>query len=128
MANYVCRQWGNLLVLSAAFKDTVLSSCIDEELLRTLFHKTISFLRRSATATSSLRTDMHILEGIQRDLFQGPDPRMASSFSSGAGGPGYHTPRQQTMAAPPQMPHSMNDHVLPRSVPHHLQMTSSHGQ
>ncbi|KAM0360229.1 hypothetical protein ACHAO7_012141 [Fusarium culmorum] len=62
-------QWGNLLVLSAAFRDPVLHSYVDEELLRILFHKTIQFLRQSATATSALRTDMHILEGLQRDLF-----------------------------------------------------------
>ncbi|KAI8725167.1 Zn(2)-C6 fungal-type domain-containing protein [Fusarium sp. LHS14.1] len=122
-------QWGNLLVLSAAFKDPVLHSYVDEELLRTLFHKTIQFLRQSATATSSLRTDMHILEGLQRDLFMYPDPRTASSFSSGTSAPGYHTPRPVAMAAPPQVPHHMNDQVLPRPMPHHLQqMSSSHGQ
>lgn len=122
-------QWGNLLVLSAAFKDPVLHSYVDEELLRTLFHKTIQFLRQSATATSSLRTDMHILEGLQRDLFMYPDPRTTSSFSSGTSAPGYHTPRPVAMAAPPQVPHHMNDQVLPRPMPHHLQqMSSSHGQ
>uniref|UniRef100_A0A0D2YCE7 Uncharacterized protein n=1 Tax=Fusarium oxysporum (strain Fo5176) TaxID=660025 RepID=A0A0D2YCE7_FUSOF len=63
-------QWGNLLILSAAFRDPILHTYVDEELLRTLFHKTIQFLRQSATATSALRTDMHILEGLQRDLFQ----------------------------------------------------------
>ncbi|KAG7408857.1 hypothetical protein Forpe1208_v012339 [Fusarium oxysporum f. sp. rapae] len=65
-------QWGNLLILSAAFRDPILHTYVDEELLRTLFHKTIQFLRQSATATSALRTDMHILEGLQRDLFQLP--------------------------------------------------------
>lgn len=119
-------QWGNLLVLSAAFRDPVLHSYVDEELLRTLFHKTIQFLRQSATATSALRTDMHILEGLQRDLFS-YDPRTNSSFSSGTSAPGYHTPRPVAMAAPPQMPHSMSDQGHPRSMPHHLQMTS-HGQ
>ncbi|EXK79699.1 hypothetical protein FOQG_15724 [Fusarium oxysporum f. sp. raphani 54005] len=62
-------QWGNLLILSAAFRDPILGTYVDEELLRTLFHKTNQFLRQSATATSALRTDMHILEGLQRDLF-----------------------------------------------------------
>jgi len=119
-------QWGNLLVLSAAFRDPVLHSYVDEELLRTLFHKTIQFLRQSATATSALRTDMHILEGLQRDLFS-YDPRTNSSFSSGTSAPGYHTPRPVAMGAPPQMPHSLSDQGHPRSMPHHLQMTS-HGQ
>lgn len=62
-------QWGNLLVLSACFKDDVLSSQVDAGLLHTLFTKTIQFLRQSSTATSSLEIDIHILEGIQRDLF-----------------------------------------------------------
>ncbi|KAF4961768.1 hypothetical protein FSARC_10106 [Fusarium sarcochroum] len=63
-------QWGNLLVLSAAFRDPVLHMYVDEQLLRTLFHKTIQFLRQSAAGTSALRTDMHILQGLQRDIFQ----------------------------------------------------------
>jgi hypothetical protein len=120
-------QWGNLLVLSAAFRDPVLHTYVDEELLRTLFHKTIQFLRQSATATSALRNDLHILEGLQRDLFS-YDPRTNSSFSSGTSGPGYHTPRPTAMAAPPQMHHSMSDQGHPRSMPHHMQMNSSHGQ
>ncbi|GKU22607.1 unnamed protein product, partial [Fusarium langsethiae] len=62
-------QWGNLLVPLAAFRDPVLHSYVDEELLQTLFHKTIKFLRQPATATSALRTDMRILEGLQKDLF-----------------------------------------------------------
>ncbi|KAF4971255.1 hypothetical protein FSARC_1877 [Fusarium sarcochroum] len=72
-------QWGNLLILSAAFRDLVLHTYVDEGLLRTLFHKTIHFLRQSATGTSALRTDMHILEGLQRNLFQ-YDPRTNLSF------------------------------------------------
>ncbi|KAK2666436.1 Zn(2)-C6 fungal-type DNA-binding domain [Fusarium oxysporum f. sp. vasinfectum] len=39
-------QWGNVLILSAAFRDPVLRTYVDEELLRTLFHKTIQFLRQ----------------------------------------------------------------------------------
>ncbi|KGQ02537.1 hypothetical protein BBAD15_g12250 [Beauveria bassiana D1-5] len=62
-------QWGNLLVLSAAFKDPIMGRYIDEKLLRHLFPETIRFLRQSATATSSLRIDMHILEGIQKDFW-----------------------------------------------------------
>ncbi|KAG6990440.1 hypothetical protein FocnCong_v020201 [Fusarium oxysporum f. sp. conglutinans] len=120
-------QWGNLLILSAAFRDPILHTYVDEELLRTLFHKTIQFLRQSATATSALRTDMHILEGLQRDLFS-YDPRTNSSFSSGTSAPGYHTPRPVPMAAPPHMPHQMCDQGHPRSMPYHLQMNSLHWQ
>lgn len=64
-------QWGNLLVLSAAFKDPIMHKYVDEKLLHHLFQKAIAFLRQSATATSSLRTDMHILQGLQED-FWGP--------------------------------------------------------
>ncbi|KAH7326067.1 hypothetical protein B0I35DRAFT_125234 [Stachybotrys elegans] len=63
-------QWGNLLVLSAAFRDPILHQYVDEPLLRTLFDKTISFLHQSATATSSLRIDKCILEGLRKDLFE----------------------------------------------------------
>ncbi|KAF9784230.1 hypothetical protein IL306_007814 [Fusarium sp. DS 682] len=120
-------QWGNLLILSAAFQDPILRTYVDEELLRTLFHKTIQFLRQSATATSALRTDMHILEGLQRDLFS-YDPLTNSSFSSGTSAPGCHTPRPVPMAAKPPMPHQMGDQEHLRSMPQHLQMNSSHRQ
>ncbi|KAG8664438.1 uncharacterized protein FPOAC1_013776 [Fusarium poae] len=120
-------QWGNLLILSAAFCDPILCTYVDEELLRTLFHKTIQFLRQSATATSALRTDMHILEGLQRDLFS-YDPRINSNFSSGTSAPGCHTPRPGLMAAQPRMPHQMGDQGHLRSMPHHLQMNPSHRQ
>ncbi|KAH7461780.1 hypothetical protein FOMA001_g18778 [Fusarium oxysporum f. sp. matthiolae] len=96
-------QWGNLLILSAAFRDPILYIYVDEELLRTLFHKTIQFLRQSATATSALRTDMHILEGLQRDLFS-YNPWTKSSFTSGTSALGCHTPRPVPMAAQPLMP------------------------
>lgn len=104
-------QWGNLLILSAAFKDPVLHPFVDEELLRTLFFKTVQFLRQSAAATSSLRIDMRILEGLQRDLFYTPDLRANSSFSSNTS---TQTPRP-VMAA-----------TTPMSA--HLQMGPLHGQ
>ncbi|EGX96258.1 C6 finger domain protein, putative [Cordyceps militaris CM01] len=73
-------QWGNLLVLSAAFRDPIMGAYVDEKLLRHLFQKTIAFLRQSATATSSLRIDMHILEGIQHD-FWGIEPSYSSNYN-----------------------------------------------
>jgi hypothetical protein len=91
-------QWGNLLVLSAAFRDPILHSEVDRELLRDLFVKTIRFFHQSATATSSLRTDMLILEGLHTDLFQHSEPRMNSSFSSSTS---TLTPKMPPMAAPP---------------------------
>lgn len=96
---------------------------VDEELLQVLFSRTIYFLRQSATATSSLRIDMFILEGLQRDLFV-HDPRTSSSFSSGAS---LHTPKM-LMAAPPLMPHPSGEpgHMLSMSPHAHMGMT--HGR
>ncbi|KAF4455906.1 hypothetical protein F53441_1843 [Fusarium austroafricanum] len=73
-------QWGNLLILSAAFRDPILHTYVDEELLRTLFDKMVQFLRQSATATSALRTDMYILEKACRERFSStiPGPTQAS--------------------------------------------------
>ncbi|KAK7220557.1 hypothetical protein V2G26_008560 [Clonostachys chloroleuca] len=96
-------QWGNLLVLSAAFKDPLLGGFVPEHLLKTLFHKTIAFLKQSATATSSLRFDMIILEGLQRDLFSPEPPRTNSSFSS-------HTSTTQPRASATATPHM--SHVI----------------
>ncbi|EXL65923.1 hypothetical protein FOPG_17879 [Fusarium oxysporum f. sp. conglutinans race 2 54008] len=114
-------QWGNLLILSAAFRDPILRTYVDEGLLRTLFHKTIQFLRQSATATSALRTDMHILEGLQRDLFS-YDPLTNSNFSSGTSASGHHNSRPVFMAAPPRMFHSTGDQGYPRSMPQQSHM------
>ncbi|KAI6784471.1 uncharacterized protein J7T54_006516 [Emericellopsis cladophorae] len=83
-------QWGNLLVLSAAFREPVLQQFINEDLLKILFERTIGFLRQSATNSSSLRTDLHILEGLRRELFYIPEPQTSSSFSSSHAS--MHTP------------------------------------
>lgn len=95
---------------------------VDEDLLQALFTRTISFLRQSATATSSLRIDKHILEGLQRDLFA-HDPRTNSSFSSSAS---LHTPKM-LMAAPPLVSHPTGEpgHV---SMSPHAHMVMAHGR
>ena len=101
-------QWGNLLVLSAAYKDPVLHRHVDADLLQELLQKTIRFFKQSSTVTSSLRTDMHILEGLQRDLFL-PDPRTGSSFSSQS----MHTPKIATTTAPgAEAPRSASDSTM----------------
>ncbi|KAJ6790005.1 hypothetical protein PWT90_03794 [Aphanocladium album] len=87
-------QWGNLLVLSAAYKDPIMHDYIDEKLLRHLFQKTIAFLRQSATATSSLRIDMHILEGLQKDLW-GIEPPYGSGYGHSQGN-AQTTPRMSS--------------------------------
>lgn len=93
-------------MLSAAYKDPVLGRYIDDDLLRDLFRRTIMFLRQSATATSSLRIDMHILEGLQRDLFSTNASFSSSSVSA-------QTPRPAMAATP---------------LPPHMQMGPPHGQ
>ncbi|CVL08217.1 uncharacterized protein FMAN_14150 [Fusarium mangiferae] len=117
--------YGSLLVLSAAFRNPTIYIYLDEELLQKLFHKTIQPLRQSATTTSALRTDMHVLEGLQSDPFS-YDPRTNSSFSSRTSSPGYRTPGPVPMAAPLQIPHQMDDQGYLRSMPHYLQMNSSY--
>lgn len=85
-------------MLSAAYKDPTLHEYVDEELLKSLFQRTIYFLRQSAASTSSLRIDMNILEGLQRDLFTTSDTRAGSSFSSQTSAPPRTKPAK---AAPP---------------------------
>ena len=92
-----------MLVLSAAKKDALLGQFIDDDVLETLFERTIGFLRQSAGMTSSLRIDMHILEGLHRDILaarrQRSDNQENSSFSSNAG---VNTPVNAPSSAPLQ--------------------------
>lgn len=79
------RQWGNLLVLSAVYKDPVLNKFVDEATLRELFAKTISFFKIVAHSSSALSVDMRILQGLDRELWHArpadiPGPN--SSFGS----------------------------------------------
>jgi len=62
-------QWGNLLTLSAAYRDPTLHEYVDERLLRELFNKTIAFLRIHAQPSSALTTDIRILEELQNELW-----------------------------------------------------------
>ncbi|KAL2148395.1 hypothetical protein VTH82DRAFT_2315 [Thermothelomyces myriococcoides] len=100
-------QWGNLLTLAAAFRDPILSKYIQEDLLKELFAKTISFFKIIAPPSSALHIDLRILEGLQRKLWGKPNSTEAvdhptgSSFSSTAsGGP----PPAPPMATMPPMP------------------------
>lgn len=94
-------------MLSAAYKDPVLHRHVDAELLQELLAKTIRFFKQSATATSSLKTDLHILEGLQRDLFLA-DPRTGSSFSSQS----IHTPQIATTSVPADTNRSASDSTM----------------
>ncbi|KOS20296.1 Xylanolytic transcriptional activator xlnR [Escovopsis weberi] len=102
-------QWGNMLVLTAAFKDPILNQFVNKALLRGLFEKTLYFFRQSATTTSSLKIDMLILEGLYKDLFFGIPESGANLVFSGNGG--AQTPKQ-SMAAPPPLPYMANDVVM----------------
>ncbi|KAB5555007.1 hypothetical protein GE09DRAFT_147122 [Coniochaeta sp. 2T2.1] len=62
-------QWGNLLVLSAVYKDPILSRFVSEKLMRELLSKTISFFKMVSHASSALSIDMRILQGLERELF-----------------------------------------------------------
>lgn len=88
----VSSQWGNMLVLTAAKRNPLLGQFIDDDVLETLFDRTIGFLRQSAGLTSSLRVDAYILEGLRADIAaskrqQSGNPEGGSSFSGAAGLP-----------------------------------------
>ncbi|XWX00702.1 hypothetical protein V2A60_008723 [Cordyceps javanica] len=87
-------QWGNLLFLSAAYRDPIMKDYVDGELLKDLFKKTIAFLHQSATATSSLRIDMNILEGIQNEIW-GIEPSYSGDTAGYPVGNAQTTPRMQ---------------------------------
>lgn len=112
-------------MLAAAFKDPILGESVDEELLKTLLHKTIQFLKQSATATSSLRQDMLILQGLQQDMFpMAHEPRANSSFSSTAN---MVTPRMP-MSVPSQSQHPPGDMGYMSSMSPQGYTSMSHGR
>ncbi|WQF88334.1 Putative zn(2)Cys(6) fungal-type DNA-binding domain-containing protein [Colletotrichum destructivum] len=77
-------QWGNLLILAAAYKDPYLHRLIERTQLQELFRKTIDMLNMHAQSSSALAIDMHILQHIEKELFFN-EPRVSSgSFSSSA--------------------------------------------
>ncbi|KAI0472679.1 hypothetical protein GGR56DRAFT_667078 [Xylariaceae sp. FL0804] len=83
-------QWGNLLTLSACYRDPILGRFIDRELLSQLFLGTIGFFHMIAYPTSALTNDMNILVGIGKDLGLLRDDytyRAKSSSFSSTGGP-----------------------------------------
>lgn len=89
-------QWGNLLVLSACYRDPFLRRDIDGNKLRDLYTKTIAFLRQVSTPTSALKIDQRLLESIYQRLFESSSVMMQpnASFSSNASGttPGQPQP------------------------------------
>ncbi|ORY68668.1 uncharacterized protein BCR38DRAFT_455573 [Pseudomassariella vexata] len=77
-------QWGNLIVLAACYNNQVLSNFIDKHTLQDLFQRTIDFIRTSVpeTSSSSLNTDLKILECLSLKLGFSTSHDMHSSFSS----------------------------------------------
>ncbi|KAI8629930.1 hypothetical protein F5Y19DRAFT_63937 [Xylariaceae sp. FL1651] len=78
-------QWGNLLTLSACYKDEVLGQFINADTLSNLFSRTISFFETVAQPSSALTIDMNILKGLAKELGFRQDEteiRADSSFSS----------------------------------------------
>jgi hypothetical protein len=77
------RQWGNVLVLLAAYRDPILNGFIEGKTLRDLLEKTISFLKLYAQPSSALYMDHRILEhvgALVKLIPQGPNT--ITSFSS----------------------------------------------
>ncbi|PHH76672.1 hypothetical protein CDD82_3889 [Ophiocordyceps australis] len=116
-------QWGNLLVLAAAYRDPVLHSCIEEKLLQSLFKRTMQFLRQSATVTGSLGVDLHILEGLYRDLFHSNETRSNPAFGNGTG---QHTPK--IMTAPPPVAFTNGGANYAPNISPNLHMAIPHGR
>ncbi|KAI1332824.1 hypothetical protein F5Y16DRAFT_127132 [Xylariaceae sp. FL0255] len=88
-------QWGNLLTLSACYKDNILKTFIDSKILSYLFSRTIAFFRTVALPSSALMTDLNMLIALARELgftVDEPEPRTDSSFSSIASN--VHPPMQ----------------------------------
>ncbi|KAK3897570.1 hypothetical protein C8A05DRAFT_38877 [Staphylotrichum tortipilum] len=71
------RQWGNVLVLSAALTDPTLGPFVDADILKGLFSRTIAFLKTTPDPTSALHISLRILEDLERklwDKFGGANP------------------------------------------------------
>jgi hypothetical protein len=103
-------QWGNLLVLAAAYKDPTLNKYIREADLQDLFGKTIKFLRTVAHQSSSLAIDMRILEGLYKDFWPNLPRNYVdtaapnTSFSSQGSGP-VSLPPMASSHTPPSAVH-----------------------
>ena len=62
------RQWGNLLILYAVWRDPIMGGWLNKRMLRDIFDKTIAFFELLAQGSSSLVLDMNILKGIRTEL------------------------------------------------------------
>ncbi|KAG6005820.1 hypothetical protein E4U21_007592 [Claviceps maximensis] len=114
-------QWGNLLVLSACTRTSILREWVSMDLLQVLFVRTIDFLRQSSTRTGCLRIDMLILEGVARDLFGPGNTGSSGGFSSCMVPPPMGTNTSPDM--PPDMPQNMQQNMtqnLTQNMPQNM--------
>ena len=68
----MCRQFGNVLVLSAAWCNYDLRRLIDQDRFQELLNRTIGFLSKFSSISPTCREDCNILEKIRQFLFGGP--------------------------------------------------------
>ena len=73
-------QFGNLLVLSAAYKSKTLGQYVANSKLNHLFDRTIKMLNELAPISSTLARDCEILRCLRKVVFEGGDT--LASFSS----------------------------------------------
>ena len=74
-------QFGNMLVLSAAYKSKTLGQYVERGKLSYLFDRTIKMLGDLAPISQTLAKDCFILQCLRRVIFEGND-NMANSFAS----------------------------------------------
>ena len=74
-------QFGNMLVLSAAYKSKTLGQYVERGKLSHLFDRTIKMLGDLAPISQTLAKDCHILQGLRKVVFEGGDT-LRNSFSS----------------------------------------------
>lgn len=74
-------QFGNMLVLSAAYKSKTLGQYVERGKLSHLFDRTIKMLGDLSPISQTLAKDCVILQGLRKVVFEGGDT-LASSFSS----------------------------------------------
>lgn len=74
-------QFGNMLVLSAAYKSKTLGQYVEHKKLSHLFDRTIKMLNDLAPISKTLAKDCAILRCLRKVVFEGNDT-LATSFSS----------------------------------------------
>lgn len=74
-------QFGNMLILSATYRDPGLTSLVPQWRLEQLFDRTIGLLRSLSPSSETLAQDAKILSALREVTFAEP-PEQSTSFSS----------------------------------------------